>query len=574
MTPSHIVRALLAAAASAYFSSVALAQTSMADRVLVVENASDAESRAVADYYVAKRAIPAANICKIHPSSPDILELAEYDARVKAPVRACLEAVGKDKILYIVFSYKTPFSLSALPRNYALDQFVADIWDEFLPARGATENDVQPYFGQAQSEGNVYQPYVPLETYRKSAGAKRLYSVWRLDAATADLAKGLVDKALFAETYGLKGQACFDRRYGDLKGVMDFSYGAGDWDVHEAAEFAGKSGFAVVEDSNAAEFGTAPAPLRCESAALYAGWYSMEHYNDAFTWVPGAIGIHLDSESATHLRHGSSWVPNAVMKGITVTSGAIDEPYLENIPHPDQMLLYLLQGANVGDALLRSTRLVKWRIMNVGDPLYRPFPDGVRAPKTPGPELFLALVPPMTTVEASSGAVGGITGPNSPGGLRLEVSSDYPNVVKVPASVIIPSGDNHASIAITSVDMGSAEPLPVKIRISAGNMVRSNTLVVFPMLAAVVSSQPKLKGGSQGEVTVTIRRPAPAGGLKIALTTDAPAVLQMPAELVIAQGQNQAKFTVSAKPVTAETKAAVHATYGGGTQTATLTVLP
>ena len=42
------------------------------------------------------------------------------------------------------------------------------------------------------------------------------------------------------------------------------------------------------------EFGTPPAPSRCEDAAFYAGWYSLDHYNDAFTWKPGAIGIHLE----------------------------------------------------------------------------------------------------------------------------------------------------------------------------------------------------------------------------------------------------------------------------------------
>ena len=65
------------------------------------------------------------------------------------------------------------------------------------------------------------------------------------------------------------------------------------------------------------------------------------------------------------------------MKGITITGGAVGEPYLEGLTHPDQVFLDLFLGANVGDALLRSTHLLKWMIVNIGDPLYRPFPQGI-----------------------------------------------------------------------------------------------------------------------------------------------------------------------------------------------------
>jgi hypothetical protein len=57
--------------------------------------------------------------------------------------------------------------------------------------------------------------------------------------------------------------------------------------------------------------------------------------------------------------------------GITVNTGAIAEPYLEYLPHPDQVLWDWFHGANGGDALLRSA--LKWTILNIGDPLYRPF---------------------------------------------------------------------------------------------------------------------------------------------------------------------------------------------------------
>jgi hypothetical protein len=98
-----------------------------------------------------------------------------------------------------------------------------------------------------------------------------LYSVWRLDAANATLAKGLVYKAIFAETYGLSGKGCFDLNYAPIDAEADSGYGAGDWDIHQSAELTKLTGIPVVEDDHKAEFGTAPAPLRCDGATLSAG---------------------------------------------------------------------------------------------------------------------------------------------------------------------------------------------------------------------------------------------------------------------------------------------------------------
>jgi hypothetical protein len=71
---------------------------------------------------------------------------------------------------------------------------------------------------------------------------------------------------------------------------------------------------------------------------------------------------------------GTTWSAGALARGIAVTSGAITEPYLQGIPRPDGIFRDLLEGANVGDAFLRNTNYLRWMIINVGDPLYQPFP--------------------------------------------------------------------------------------------------------------------------------------------------------------------------------------------------------
>lgn len=354
------------------------------DRVLVVYNGFSKASRGVARHYLRARHIPKANLCVLRPaefnaaSDAPVVYVAydDFEREIEKPIRKCLERVGKEKVLYIVLAYDTPYRLRAVPEGagVAIDSYLADIWND-----DGHSPEPNPYFESFFNHDGIYPEFVSLNEYRRRPGARLLYSVWRLDGPTAQIAESLVDKALEAEQKGLKGIGCFDRRVGgdDMKGVKDTSYGAGEWDLFRAAEFARDAGFEVLEDAHDQEFGTAPAPARCDHAALYSGWYALNHYNDAFSWNVGAIGFHLDSASASDPRGARSWSANALRRGITVTSGALAEPYLTGLPHPAGVFRNLFEGATVGDAFLRNTAMLKWQIINFGDPLYRPFPGGV-----------------------------------------------------------------------------------------------------------------------------------------------------------------------------------------------------
>ncbi|MGH9531383.1 MAG: TIGR03790 family protein [Terriglobales bacterium] len=360
------------------------------ERVLVVYNSKAKHSKKIADAYVAARGIPAANQCALRLSWHEVfykpydgtvsVPAAAWDKKVRDPIRKCLHAVGRHKILYIVLTFGTPYKIKDPPPRHGIasDQYLADIWGE----AGAQPTRVRnPYFAQGWSAANRYPPLVSLAEYRSRSDAKTIYSVWRLDAPTPALALDLIQKALDAEKNGLSGQACFDRRFGhEITALTDASYNAGDWDLYRAAQMVREAGISVLEDVHAEEFGSPPAPKRCDNAILYAGWYSLDHYNDAFTWKPGAIGLHLDSASAADPRGGNNWSAGALQQGITVTAGAITEPDLFGLPHPDGVFRNLLEGANVGDAFLRNTLWLRWMIVYIGDPLYRPFPGG-RLPK-------------------------------------------------------------------------------------------------------------------------------------------------------------------------------------------------
>jgi uncharacterized protein (TIGR03790 family) len=340
--------------------------------VLVVYNQRYKESRTVADYYMAQRHIPERNKCAVDVEMPGPSNyipggLAGYHDGVKAPVQKCLNALGKENILYIVFSYMTPFKIfDGFPSGNirAIDSFIANVWEP---------NETNPlpnrYFSRESAQGDV--PFVTFEEWRRANPGVVIYSVWRLDGPSAATSKGLVDKAIASEATGPAGRGCFDRRYPQL--AEDGGYNAGDWDIQRSADMIAAAGFQLTLDTNDAEFGTAPAPLRCEDAAFYGGWYSYGHYNDAFSWAPGAMGWHLDSASLGNPHDTQNWSGGALARGITITTGVVGEPGLENIPHLDSFYKAMLQGARVGDAMFRTTRALNWVNLNVGDPLYAPF---------------------------------------------------------------------------------------------------------------------------------------------------------------------------------------------------------
>lgn len=553
------------------FAAASPAQTPLNGRVLVVYNAEERDSKQIAEYYLTKRSIPQKNLCKIDFSAPEVIKKAEYDSSVKHGIQTCLNRVGKGTILYIVLSYQTPFMIDMGSQTNALDQFIADIWDEYLPERTASQSDVQPYFGAAESEGDVYQPFLSLADYRTRPNARTIYSVWRLDGPNAAVATGLVDKALEAEAKGLAGIGCFDRNRGDMKDVADYSYGGGNWDIQRAADFTRRAGFQVIEDEHGEEFGTAPAPLRCDHAALYTGWYNLDHYNDAFSWNPGAIGLHLDSASARNPRSGNNWAANALAHGITVTAGAITEPYLDNLPHPDQAFFYLFNGANVGDALLRSERMLKWNIINIGDPLYRPFADSATLAARVRPPLMLALMPQQVLGDSESAGVIALGGPASQD-VKFYLTSDNSGLVTVPASVIVQGGRDGVKFPINTHHV-AGDATTVQIRAKANGYEIANTLVLFSLLGSLSISPENVKPGSEATGTIVLRRPA-VTNTEVTLKSSNPGVVKLPAELTISQGQDKTSFPIATQPVKATTSVEISAAYEGVVRSATLKIAP
>src|SRR6202162_5831968 len=547
------------------------AQNPLASRVLLVFDSSSSDSVNVADHYLAARGIPTANLCAISPpETAAALTWSTYVSAVQTPIQDCLDTVGANQVLYIVLSYIRPFSLIGQNgKVYAMDSYIADIWNQYATADAFPyPSEAHPYFAVNQSQGNSYEALLSFADYRAQAGSLQIYSVWRLDGATAALAQGLVDPAIAAEQSGFSGQACLDRRFGPIAKQFDAGDGTGDWELHMAAVFAGQAGFSVTEDENPQEFGTPPA-LNCSNAALSSGWYSLNHYNNAFTWNTGAIGFHLDSLSATDPRSGSNWSANAIQHGITATSGAVSEPYLQGLAQPDGVFLNLLEGANLGDAFLRNEAWIKWMILNIGDPLYLPFPGGLPPFNGPNPQTSMVLNPQF--VVGPSPATGTIIlpAPAPSGGTVVNLRSGKTSVATVPASVTIPAGATQANFNISTVPQKTN---PFLVISAPGGVTESNTLGVVPMLGGISLITSSILGGGPVTAAVALNANAPAGGTTVTLSSNKPSVLPVPANVMVPEGASQSVLTLSSNPTSGNATVTIEASLGGTLTSTSITV--
>ncbi len=195
--------------------------------------------------------------------------------------------------------------------------------------------------------------------------------VSRLDGPTPEIASGLVDKALAAETNGLWGRAYIDTR--SLQ--TNDPYYLGDVWLNESANVCRQPGFDVEMDTNAATF---PASFPMSQIAIYAGWYDGE-MSGPFTlpkveFMPGAFAYHLHSFSAETLRSATAnWCGPLLAKGATCTMGCVNEPYLQFTPNVAFFLQALMNGYTFGEAAWASQVALSWQTTVIGDPLYQPF---------------------------------------------------------------------------------------------------------------------------------------------------------------------------------------------------------
>jgi len=368
------------------------------DEVVVIYNSRLPESKAVADYYARARQVPENQIFGFALTTDEEMSRDEFRDTLQLPLAKKLEAarlwqfapftipatngrpervvrrVGASKIRYAVLCYGVPLKISSDPD--LREPVNTNLPPQLLGNEAAVDSEL------------AWLPMIEMNPPLTGPLPNRIYGVtnagWlnptngillvaRLDGPTADIARGLVDKALQAERDGLWGRAYFDAR-----GLTrsDTNYWLGDEWILGAAQISSALGFETVVDDKPETF---PTDFPMSQIALYAGWYAGDADGPfalpKVEFMPGAFAYHLHSFSAATLRSTTAnWCGPLLAKGVTCTMGCVYEPYLSFTPNVAMFLERFTIGQfTFGEAAWAAQPALSWQTTVIGDPLYRPF---------------------------------------------------------------------------------------------------------------------------------------------------------------------------------------------------------
>jgi len=386
--------------------------------VLVVANATVPPGVELASYYMKQRGIPEANLVKVSVPGDETIARRHYDEKIAAPVRRALEMPAFRRTRCLVLMYGLPLRvappeigpedilridaleqrreetrrrIAALPdrakeEKERLSGSLAAVDADIAAARkadhsAAVDSEIALVAaGDYPLAGWVPNPFfIGYRNKELGIDASRVLMVSRLDGPTEKIARRIIDDALAAETQGLAGTACFDARWAEPAGEPRGGYAIYDASIHRAARRVAESGrMAVKLDSAERLF----QPGDCPEAALYCGWYSLGEYVSAFTWKAGAVAYHIASSECVTLKRKDSrvWCKRMLEEGAAAVVGPVEEPYIQAFPVPEVFFSLLVDGyLTLAECYAASTPWLSWRMILIGDPLYRPFAKVARA---------------------------------------------------------------------------------------------------------------------------------------------------------------------------------------------------
>jgi LmbE family N-acetylglucosaminyl deacetylase len=183
----------------------------------------------------------------------------------------------------------------------------------------------------------------------------------------------------------------------------------------------------------------------------------------------------------------------------------------------------------------------------------------------------IALSPATVAGGASVTGTATLSAAAPAGGAQVALSSNN-SAAAVPANVTVAAGATSATFSVATSPV--AAPAAVTISGSYGGATQTGSLTVVPPgVAALSLSQGSVTGGTGVTGTVTLSGPAPAGGAQVMLSDNSGAA-STPASVTVAAGATSASFSVGTSAVAVSTSVTVSASYGGGSQSVSLTVLP
>lgn len=338
------------------------------DNVLVIINQESPLSRRIGDYYIERRHIPSANVCRLSVKPDDeTISRGDYDDKIARPIAAYLRRKKlQDQILYIVTTSGVPLRIqgnmgTTLAEAASVDSELTLLYSDMQRKPHLLPAGIRnPFFGKTYSL--FRHPDFPI------------YLVTRLAGYDFADVKGIIDRALMARN---RGSFVID-----LKGSDS---GPGNGWLSAAARALPKDRV-ILDDTGQVLYNQ-------RDVIGYASWGSNDpdrkQRRVSFQWLPGAIMTeYVSTNGRTFVRPPDSWnissswsdpknfagspqtlTADYIHEGATGASGHVYEPFLQFTPRPDILLPAYYHGRNLAESYYLAIPALSWMNIVVGDPL-------------------------------------------------------------------------------------------------------------------------------------------------------------------------------------------------------------
>jgi uncharacterized protein (TIGR03790 family) len=345
----------------------ALLSGQKSEQVLVVVNQASSISRSIGDYYVERRHIPLANICRLNVKPDEEISRADFDDKIVRPIAALLRGQRlEDQILYIVTTSGVPLKIqgnsgSQIAEGASVDSELTLLYGDLRGRPHILPSGIHnPFFNKTDAQ--FRHPDFPI------------YLVTRLTGYDFVDVKGSIDRALAARN---RGWFVIDLKASD-------STPGNAW-LRDAARALPKDRLILDE--------TGKVLYNQRDVIGYASWGSNDpdrkQRHLGFQWLPGAIMTEFVSTNGrTFTRPPDSWnlgswsdsknwfvgspqslTADYVHDGVTGASGHVYEPFLQFTPRPDILLPAYYRGRNLAESYYLAIPALSWMNIVVGDPL-------------------------------------------------------------------------------------------------------------------------------------------------------------------------------------------------------------
>lgn len=162
---------------------------------------------------------------------------------------------------------------------------------------------------------------------------------------------------------------------------------------------------------------------------------------------------------------------------------------------------------------------------------------------TPVPARVASLEPTQTqlTVNAQATLTARLNAAQ-PTDTRVALSTQPPGVAQVPAEVLVPAGQTHATLPVTALAVGQAE---VVASLNGSTQRAAITVTPEPVQLAALLPQPLgIQEGASGALTVRLSA-APSDAVVVTLTSSNTAVAQLPGSVSFAPGTREQSVVVT-----------------------------